>query len=210
VVQDRRNANLLIVGNDVGVWVSIDGGGSWTRLKANLPTVAVHDLTVHPRENDLVLGTYGRGIFVADITPLQELSAEVLDKPFHLFTPEPRTPYNFRAQGNYHLFGHAYIEVPNEPDVITIAYYLRAPADTGARITIADIRGEQVAQLKGSSDAGLNRVQWNMRAGGTPAGGRGGRGAGPTLPVGEYRITVEAAGQQQTAVARIRERLHLR
>ncbi len=210
VVQDRRNANLLIVGNDVGVWVSIDGGGSWTRLKANLPTVAVHDLTVHPRENDLVLGTYGRGIFVADITPLQELSAELLGKPFHLFTPEPRTPYNFRAQGNYHLFGDAYIEVPNEPDVITIAYYLRAPADTGARVTIADIRGEQVAQLKGPSEAGLNRVQWNMRVGGAPAGGRGGRGAGPTLPVGEYRITVEAAGQQQTAVGRIRDRIHLR
>jgi photosystem II stability/assembly factor-like uncharacterized protein len=210
VVQDRRNASLLIVGNDRGVWVSIDAGQSWTRMKANLPTVAVHDLTIHPRENDLVLGTYGRGIFVADITPLQELSADTLGKPFHVFTPEPRTAYNFRAQGNYHLFGDAYIEVPNEPDVITIAYYLRAPADTGARITIADIRGEQVAQLKGPSEAGLNRVQWNMRAGGAPAGGRGGRGAGPTLPVGEYRITVEAAGQQQSTVGRIRDRVHLR
>jgi hypothetical protein len=82
VVQDRRNANLLIVGNDRGVWVSIDGGSRWERLKANLPTVPVHDLTIHPRENDLALGTYGRGIFLADITHLQELSADVLAKPF--------------------------------------------------------------------------------------------------------------------------------
>jgi photosystem II stability/assembly factor-like uncharacterized protein len=207
VVQDRRNRSLLIVGNDLGVWVSIDGGGAWSRLKANLPTVAVHDLTVHPRENDLVLGTYGRGIFIGDITPLQELSAEVLAKPVHLFNPEPRTPYNFRALGNFQLFGNAYIEVPNEPDAIAIAYYLRAAADTGARITIADIKGEQLAQLKGPSEAGLNRVLWNMRAGGAPVGGRGGRGGGPTLPTGDYKITVDVAGQQQTTIGRIRDRI---
>jgi photosystem II stability/assembly factor-like uncharacterized protein len=207
VVQDRKNANLLIVGNDRGVWVSIDAGGAWTRLKADLPTVPVHDLTVHPRENDLVLGTYGRGIFIGDITPLQELSADVLAKPLHVFAVEPRTPYNFRAQGNYHLFGNAYIEVPNEPDALIVNYYLRAKADTGARVTISDIRGTEIAQLKGPSEAGLNRVPWNMRAGSAPAGGRGGRGAGPTLPSGDYRITVDVAGQQQTTIGRIRERV---
>ena len=76
VVQDRKNRNLLFVGNDVGVFVSIDGGGHWTQMKANLPTVAVHDLTIHPRENDLVLGTYGRAFWAGDISPLQELSRE--------------------------------------------------------------------------------------------------------------------------------------
>ncbi|HET7217691.1 MAG TPA: hypothetical protein VFJ02_06565, partial [Vicinamibacterales bacterium] len=212
VVQDRKNAALLVVGNDSGVWVSIDAGARWTRLKANLPTVPVHDLTVHPRENDLVLGTYGRGLFVGDITPLQELSADVLAKPLHLFAIEPRTAYNFRAQGNFHLFGNAYIEVPNEPDALVINYLLRAKADTGARVTVTDIRGEQIAQLKGPSEAGLNRLLWNMRPGSSAATGRGGggfggRGAGPALPPGEYRITVEAGGQQQTTVGRIRDRI---
>ena len=208
VVQDRKNANLLIVGNDLGVWVSLDGGGGWARLKANLPTVPVHDMTVHPRENDLVLGTYGRGIFIGDITHLQELSSEVLAKPVHVFAVEPRTAYNFRAQGNYHLFGNAYIEVPNEPDALVINYYLRAKYDAGARVTIADIKGTEIAQLKGPSEAGVNRVQWNMRPGSAPAGGRGGRGAGgPTLPAAEYRITVDVAGQQQTTIGRIRERI---
>jgi photosystem II stability/assembly factor-like uncharacterized protein len=211
VVQDRRNAGLLIVGNDVGVWVSIDGGGAWERLKANLPTVPVHDLTVHPRENDLVLGTYGRGMFVADITPLQELSTEVLAKPMHLFAVEPRAPYAFRAQGNFHLFGSAYIETPNEPDALAIHYYLRAKHDAGARLTVTDIKGDPIAQLKGPSEAGLNRVLWNMRGGaaadGGGRGGFGGRGGGPTLPPGDYRITVDVAGQQQTTVGRIRERI---
>ena len=80
VVQDRRNPHLLIVGNDVGVFVSIDDGGRWSRLDANLPTVAVHDLTIHPRENDLVVATYGRALWTGDITPLQELSADVLGR----------------------------------------------------------------------------------------------------------------------------------
>ena len=176
VVQDRKNPNLLIVGNDLGVWVSIDAGAAWTRLKADLPTVPVHDLTIHPRENDLVLGTYGRGIFLGDITHLQELSTAVLDKPLHLFAVEPRTAYNFRAQGNFHLFGNAYIEVPNEPDALIVNYALRARDAAGARVTIADFKGTELAQLKGPAEAGLNRVPWNMRAGAAPAGGRGGRG----------------------------------
>jgi hypothetical protein len=212
VVQDRTNANLLIAGNDLGVWVSIDAGASWTRLKADLPTVPVHDLTVHPRENDLVLGTYGRGVFIGDITPLQELSAEVLAKPFHLFAVEPRAAYGFRALGNFHLFGHKYIEVPNEPDALVINYHLRAAIDGGARVTVADIRGDQVAQLRGPSNAGMNSVLWNMRRGSAGAsggrgGGFGGRGGGPPLPAGDYRITVEAGGQQATTIGRIRERI---
>jgi photosystem II stability/assembly factor-like uncharacterized protein len=214
VVQDRKNQNLLIVGNDLGVWVSIDNGNAWTRLKANLPTVPVHDLTIHPRENDLVLGTYGRGLFVADITHLQGLSSEVLTKPFHLFPVEPRAPYGFRALGNFHLFGSKYIEVPNEPDALTITYFLRAAFEGGANVTITDIAGERVAQLKGPSAAGINRVQWNMRRGSpSPAEGRGGGGGGrggfggPLMPAGDYRITVDVAGQQQSTVGRIRERI---
>jgi photosystem II stability/assembly factor-like uncharacterized protein len=209
VVQDRKNPNLLIVGNDLGVWVSIDSGVRWERLKANLPTVPVHDLTIHPRENDLVLGTYGRGLFVGDITPLQELSTEVLAKPFHLFAVEPRPYYGFRALGNFHLFGHRYIEVPNEPDGLTIHYYLRAAQTGGAALTVSDITGKDVAQLKGPSNAGLNRVLWNMRAGTGGGGGRGGggRGGGPPLPAGSYRITVSVGGEQQSTVGHIRERI---
>ena len=86
-------------------------------------------------------------------------------KPLHLFDIEPRAPYSFRAQGNYHLFGDTYIEVPNEPEALAINYSLRAKDEAGARVTIADIKGAEIAQLKGPSEAGLNRVLWNMRAG---------------------------------------------
>jgi hypothetical protein len=130
----------------------------------------------------------------------------------HLFAVEPRAPYGFRAQGNYHLFGDKYIEVPNEPDALVVTYHLREKHDGGAQIAISDIKGERIALVKGPSDAGLNRAFWNMRAGSTESGGGrggGGRGsfAGPLLPPGEYRITVSAGGEQQATVGRIRERI---
>src|SRR5205823_4522999 len=93
VVQDRRSPNLLFVGNDIGVFVSIDAGAHWSRLKGNLPTVAVHDLTIHPREHDLVIATYGRALWTGDISPLEELSADVLNKNVHLFDIRPRPIY---------------------------------------------------------------------------------------------------------------------
>jgi photosystem II stability/assembly factor-like uncharacterized protein len=203
VVQDRRNRELLIVGNDLGVWVSLNGGRAWMRLKADLPTVPVHDLTVHPRENDLVIGTYGRGVFIGDITHLQELTPSVLQSPLHLFDIEPRTPYQFRALGNFHLFGDGFIEVPNEPDALVISYVVREKRESRATVTIAGMTGETIATITGPAEAGLNRVLWNMRR--SAAGG--GRGGGVLLPPGDYLVTVAAGGTQQKKVSRIRERI---
>ena len=204
VVQDRRNRNLLLVGNDVGVFVSIDGGGHWSQLKANLPTVPVQDLTIHPRENDLVLGTYGRAFWVGDITPLQELSAAVLDAPVHLFDVEPRTRYQFGTQGmNYHLFGDAYIEVPNEPEALAVNYLLKADAGSAA-ITVSDSKGQTVRQITGPAKAGFNRALVPLNG----SGGRGGRGATPVAPLaaGDYTVTLEVAGQRLTKTATVRAR----
>jgi photosystem II stability/assembly factor-like uncharacterized protein len=196
VLQDRRNADLLVVGNDLGVWISLDGGGAWMRLKADLPTVPVHDLTVHPRENDLVLGTYGRGLFVGDITHLQQLTPAAVQSPLHVFDIEPRTAYQFRALGNFHLFGDAFLEVPNEPDALVVNYFVREPQESGATVTITDISGTTIATLKGSAQPGLNRVSWNMR-----------RAGGPLLRAGDYRVTVAVGDAQQMKIGRIRERI---
>ena len=213
VVQDRKNANLLVVGNDIGVFVSIDAGRSWARLKANLPTVAVHDLTIHPRENDLVLGTYGRAIWVGDITPLQELSADVLNKTAHLFDIEPRARYGFQAIGNYNLYGDKYIEVANEPDALTVSYYLKADASGPARITIADPAGRAIRTIDGPARKGLNRAGLALSGGGGRGGGggapggRGGGAPGSALTVGDYLVTVEVAGEKLSKPARVRERI---
>jgi sortilin (neurotensin receptor 3) len=211
VVQDRKNTQLLVVGNDVGVFVSIDGGARWSPFKANLPTVAVHDLTIHARENDLVLATYGRALWAGDITPLQEMTEEIAGKNVHLFDIEPRARYNFGTQGmNYHLFGDKYLEVPNEPEALVVHYYLRADATGEARITVADLSGKQVRQLTGPAKRGLNHALVNLAGSGGGRGGGGRGGGGPVvapLGVGEYVVTVEVAWEKLTENARVRARV---
>ena len=205
IVQDRKNKQLLIVGNDVGVFVSIDAGSHWSPLKANLPAVAVHDMTIHPREHDLVLATYGRAVWAGDITPLQELSNDVLEKNAYLFDIEPRPRYGFSAQGmNYDLFGDKYVEVPNEPDALAVNYYLRGDAGADAKITVADLSGRPVRQLTGPAKRGLNHVLVGLGRGGR--GGRAAAAAPTPLAIGNYIVTVEVAGEKLTKSARVRAR----
>ncbi|MGH9394552.1 MAG: WD40/YVTN/BNR-like repeat-containing protein, partial [Terriglobales bacterium] len=157
VVQDRKNRHLLFVGNDLGVYVSIDDGAHWAALQANLPSVPVQDLLVHPRENDLVLATYGRALWAGDISPLQELTPAVLAAPVHLFDIKPRARYGFGTQGmNYELYGDKYLRVPDEPDAWRVYYYLAADASAPARLTVTDAAGAVVRSLTGQARRGLN------------------------------------------------------
>ncbi len=212
VVQDRKNANLLYVGNDRGVWASIDAGAHWTRLHANLPAVAVSDLTIHPRENDLVLATYGRGLWTGDVSFMPELTPDVLGKNAYLFDIKPKARYGFGSQGmNYELYGDKYLSVPNEPEAIVINYYLKADQSAGAKVTVTDKDGRVMRQLDGPGKKGMNRVLWTLAGsgGGGRGGGRGGGGAAPAPPatVGDYTVTVDVAGEKLTKPAKVRERI---
>jgi hypothetical protein len=88
VREDPYNPNLLYVGTDVGVHVSLDRGRSWQRFMTDLPTVPVHDLKIHPRERELIAATHGRSIWIADVLPLQQLADSIMGKPAHLFAPK--------------------------------------------------------------------------------------------------------------------------
>jgi hypothetical protein len=210
-IQDIVNPNLLIVGNDLGVWISIDDATTWRQLRGNLPIVPVHDLTVHPREADLVLGTYGRAVWVGDITALRQVTSDVLTAPFHVFEIEPRPFYGMRAIGNYHLFGDRYLETPNEPDGLVIQYLLDAEREGDATLTVADAAGVEIATLTGPAAAGFNTVLWDMRPGAAATGNdfrsRMRRFGTPPAPPGDYQVTVTVGGEQQTVVATIRPRL---
>src|SRR5690606_28431583 len=92
--EDPVNPNLLYVGTDLGVWVSLNRGGSWTRFMAGLPTVPVHDLKVHPRDKELIAGTHGRSVWIVDIAPLQQLTADAQQRSIQLFEPSMALQYN--------------------------------------------------------------------------------------------------------------------
>ena len=128
-----ENSNLLFLGNEIGLYVSIDAGGSWGRMQNNLPPVAVDDIAIHTRENDLVLGTHGRSIWILDdITPLQELSDQVLASAAHLFGSRRATIW---SMGMDWPFQPATFVADNPPNAAAIRYYLREPVESGTTAT---------------------------------------------------------------------------
>ncbi len=164
IYEDQKNPNLLFVGNDTGIFVSINGGKDWVKMNNNIPNVPVHDVLVHPRENDLILGSYGRGLFVTNIAPLQEMNETMLDEEVYLFGIKPKVQRVIWAFGaNDFLFGDRHILTPNEPNGIVIRYYLKSQQDDKANITITDPYGKEVARLEGKTSAGINTVIWDMR-----------------------------------------------
>ena len=158
VIEDHRNPQLLFAGSEKAVYASIDGGAHWTRMQNNMPTNGVHDLVIHPRENDLVVGTHGRGFFIADISPLQELTPEVLAQDVHLFGLESRIQWvmpSQRAVSAQNFAGE------NEPYGVAVNYYLRVDVAGDATIRIYD-GTRLINELSGPTSAGLNRVMWPM------------------------------------------------
>ncbi len=208
IVEDHVNRALLFLGTDRGLFASFDAGATWTPFRANMPIVSVKDLVIHPRENDLVVGTHGRGLFVTDITPLQQLTPDVLGKPAHLFAPEPKGLRIESDWGNYRLYGDDILATPNEPNGMPIVFWQREAGPATVRVTNA--AGETVFTQQVAAGSGMRQVLWNLRsaAGAAPGGARGGRGGrgggGQVAPAGAYTVTLEAGGQTQSQPATVK------
>ncbi|MDX1395417.1 MAG: hypothetical protein R3195_13595, partial [Gemmatimonadota bacterium] len=131
--EDPTNPNLLFLGNEVGLFMSVDRGASWAALRNNMPTVAVDDIVIHPRENDLVIGTHGRSIWILDdMTPLQELSGQMLASDAHLFGARRGTMW---SMGMDWPFQPAEFIADNPAPGLPIRYYLREPVGETATVT---------------------------------------------------------------------------
>ena len=186
VTEDPRNKDLLYVGTETGFYVSFDAGREWKRMMSGLPTVRVDDIVVHPRDNDLIIGTHGRGIFILDdITPLQQLTtSKVLDKSVHLFDVRPGTQYLNDVRFSRAATGARTFRGLNPPAGTAVHYYLKAVPAGDVKITISDYTGKVVRNIVGTKEVGINRVQWNLRAdppprpANLPQGFGGGRGGG--------------------------------
>jgi len=129
LAEDPVNASLLFVGTEFGLFFTLDGGQKWIRLKGGLPTIAVRDLAIQKQENDLVVGTFGRGIYVLDdYTPLRGLKAETLAQESVLFPVRtallyvPTRQYGLRGKG---FQGSGFYAAANPPFGATFTYYLK-------------------------------------------------------------------------------------
>ncbi len=163
VAQDPVNPALLYAGTEFGLYLSLDGGGHWARFAGDLPRVPVHDLDVHPREHDLIVGTHGRGIYILDdLTPLRALTAETLESELELL---PSRDAVMELAGGLSWFnGDDEFVGRNPPQAASIAFYQKKRHIFGdLKIEIYDAEGELVSTVPAPKLKGLNRAEWPMR-----------------------------------------------
>ncbi|MBI4539459.1 MAG: hypothetical protein HY704_08125 [Gemmatimonadetes bacterium] len=191
--EDPVNPKLLFVGTEHGLWLSNQGGNKWVRLKNNLPTVAIRDMDIVPRSKELVVGTFGRSIWILDIGPLEELSDSLLAADAHLF--KVKSARSHRRRDTYGATGQQFFTTPNPPYGAAITYYLRKDQGKDATLTIrkagataeegggrggrgqarggrpaadsasAEGKDEDVIQsLTGSGRPGIHQLVWDLKS----------------------------------------------
>jgi photosystem II stability/assembly factor-like uncharacterized protein len=164
IKEDTVAPNLLFLGTEFGLWVSLDGGKHWAQYKGHeFPNVAVRDIVVHTRESDLVLATHGRGIWIVDdITPLRKLTPEVMAQEATFLQGKP-AQQRLNANGGWSE-GSAAFAGPNPPDAALITYYQKKRHIFGKmKLEVLDSQGKLVDTLPANSRRGISRVEWSMR-----------------------------------------------
>lgn len=166
VREDPKNTSIIYVGTELGIYVSLTGGKNWIKLHLkNLPTVAVHDILIHPQENDLIIGTHGRSMWILDdISFLQEITSEIIKQPVYLFTVRPALRYTIK-ETRYDI-GDKEFRGPNPPYGAIITYYLKQEQKeaTPFKLEILDKNEKILREMKNlPGKAGVNRLAWDLR-----------------------------------------------
>jgi hypothetical protein len=218
ICEDPMRRGLLYLGTENAIYVSFNDGENWQSLQNDLPHAPVSGIVVQEHFNDLVISTYGRGFWIMDdITPLQQLTDEVLASEVHLFAPRPAyrfrpitrpsTPYDDPTIGENPQYG------------ASINYYLKTPSSEDVTVTIMDSEGGEVRKLTGTNQAGINRIHWDLNYERTkpvrlrsspmyaphirvgPDGWRAAPGTGTIsilAPPGSYTVKLSAGGRELT------------
>lgn len=203
VREDFKNPDLLFAGSEFAVYVSLDRGSSWSRFMADMPTVPVHDLVIHPRDSDLIAGTHGRGAWVVDnITSLQQMTPAVAEEDVHLFDVRPEVQWLSTYEFSWTTDKRFYRD--NPPTGSTISYFLKDSRADSVTVELLDISGAVKRTLAGGAESGINSVFWDHREPPPPPPSQEGqrRRRGPRLgnlvPPGEYLVRLTVGDEVQT------------
>jgi photosystem II stability/assembly factor-like uncharacterized protein len=190
LTEDPKNRDVLYIGTESGIFLSLDRGASWQRLKANFPNVRVDEITIHPRDNAMLIATHGRALWILDhLEPIQEYSSvKAANADAKLFTIPTALQWKTKDDRNDEFWGHMYFIGENPPNDATVSYLVNRPAND-LKLRISDATGKVVREIKVPSakmQAGVQTACWDMRwepitataDSAAPAGGRGGRGGG--------------------------------
>ena len=223
IKEDPVRPGLVFVGTENAIYASFNDGESWLPLQNNLPHAPVYWLTIQEHFSDLVVATYGRGFWILDdITPLRQLTPDVLSASAHLFVP--RAAYRFRTITAPHAMSNDPSYGQNPPFGASINYYLRGAGGPDVKIAIVDAQGQTIRTLEGTKHTGLNRVTWDLRHDSTPEirfrmpplyaswvrmGPEGWRSGGGRLsllaPPGTYTVKLTVGDKELTAPLEVRK-----
>ncbi|MFQ5689313.1 MAG: sialidase [Gemmatimonadota bacterium] len=219
LLEDPVRPGLLYLGTEASLYVSFDDGGHWQRFMNNLPHTPYYGLVVQERFDDLVVGTYGRGFWILDdLSPLQQLTPDVVASAAHLFAP--RQAYRFRPTTEPMTTFEDPTVGKNPASGATLNYWLGSEPAGEVKVRIANESGETVRTLDGTKRVGINRLVWDLRGepptkiklrtkplyadwyrmpdqGWRSGGGRGffGGGGGVLQPPGTYAVTLSVGGE---------------
>jgi photosystem II stability/assembly factor-like uncharacterized protein len=212
LVEHPDNADVLFAGSEHSVFVSTDAGAHWAKMP-NLPTTHIDDMVIHPRDKDLVLGTHGQSVWILDDTsPLAEWTASVASAGAHVFSIQRATIFNYRKVTSYR--GQAEFAGENPVSGAMITYSL-GQGSGNARMTVTNSSGGVVRDFVVPSDAGIHRVNWDLRNAlsdkqetwrrhDDPRLARPIENLGPWVSPGRYTVTLEARGGVSSQVVEVR------
>jgi hypothetical protein len=202
VRQDPVNPDLLYVGTEFGFFVSLDEGGSWHRFMPDLPVVRVDDVLVHPRDNDLVLATHGRSVMILDdVTPLQQLTSEVMAAEAHLFEPRDAVLWKGDITQSRSVTGDKNWVGEGAPYGTAVSFHLAQDPAGDVTLQVVDLGDRVVRDLEVEPQRGMNRVSWDLRANPEDEDDR----FGPRVEPGVYGVRLTVGGETHTTTVRVLE-----
>ncbi len=168
IEQDPVNRNLLYLGTEYGMYVSLNGGTNWYLWRHGVPRAPVRALVVHPRDHDLVIGTHGRATYILDdVRPLRALANDmsIIERPLHLFEIPATIQYKVAQVDGMRFLADAKFVGENRPYGALLTYYVQQGSDS-ATIEVLDESDEVIRTFKGPAMTGINRTAWDLRRNG--------------------------------------------
>jgi photosystem II stability/assembly factor-like uncharacterized protein len=205
IQEDYVNEDLLFLGTEFGLYVTIDGGKNWSHFTNNMPLVAVHFIDLQKKTNDIVMGTHGRGVIIIDdISPLRELNQEILSKDVHFFETKP---FEMTEESGFSgSFGSETEFVGNsKSSAARIVYYLKKRHTFGKMtMEVQDMDGNKITSLDPGKSKGINVVNWNFntinpkmaQAKTLSFGGF----TSPRVPAGKYKVVLIKGKEQYETI----------
>jgi hypothetical protein len=209
IEHDPVNANLLFLGTEYGMYVSLNGGNSWFRYDHGLGRFPHRALIVHPRDHDLVVGSHGRAAYVLDdIRPLRAVAVDptIPQQALHLFEIPPAIQHYVAQVGGIRFTGQALFIGENRPYGALLTYFVLEGSDSAnVTIEVLDADDTVIRKFEGPAKTGINRTSWNLRHDGyrRPQGGGGPPSrflpSGPAVLPGSYTVRVKHGDDEATA-----------